>query len=129
MLFSAGHAYIFICFHASFSAFDISRWIVGVDGQELTLGETATAGSGAGLVSAFVITPIERIKVMMQAAATTARLPPSVGAQAEGAMSGAAGAVRYSNTWSCARGLVEEQGLVRGLYAGLNPTLLREVPA
>lgn len=34
----------------------------------------------------------------------------------------------YANAWGCARGLVSQHGLRRGLYAGLGPTLLREVP-
>lgn len=34
----------------------------------------------------------------------------------------------YANAWGCARGLVSEHGLRKGLYAGLGPTLLREVP-
>lgn len=35
----------------------------------------------------------------------------------------------YANAWGCARGLVSEQGLRRGLFAGLAPTLLRDVPS
>lgn len=76
---------------------------------------------GSGLVGSFVVTPVERIKVVMQAAVASAYSSP-VGL---GMPRGGAG---YTNAWGCARGLVAEHGVRRGLYAGLGPTLLREVP-
>lgn len=79
-------------------------------------------------MSAFVVTPIERIKVVMQAAGEV-RPPPNLSGAAGNALRGGVDAGGYPNAWACARGLVAEQGLVRGLYAGFNPTMLREVPA
>ncbi|CAN0186324.1 unnamed protein product [Ectocarpus sp. 13 AM-2016] len=75
---------------------------------------------GSGLVGSFVVTPVERIKVVMQAALSSA--PSSTSSLAARAGGG------YANAWGCARGLVAENGLRGGLYAGLGPTLLREVP-
>lgn len=94
------------------------------------------AAMGSGLVGSFVVTPVERVKVVMQAA--IASVPsrssvPNAAAAAAAATTAVAGGVtgggaRYSNAWGCARGLVAENGLRKGLYAGLAPTLLREVP-
>ncbi|CAN0026079.1 unnamed protein product [Ectocarpus fasciculatus] len=75
---------------------------------------------GSGLVGSFVVTPVERIKVVMQAALSSA--PSSSSSLAARAGGG------YANAWGCARGLVAEHGFRGGLYAGLGPTLLREVP-
>lgn len=75
---------------------------------------------GSGLVASFVVTPVERIKVVMQAAVSSA----SKGV-ASGVPRGGAG---YANAWGCARNLVAEHGMWRGLFAGLGPTLFREVP-
>lgn len=94
------------------------------------------AAMGSGLVGSFVVTPVERIKVVMQAAIASAPSPsrlPNAAAAAAAATTAVAGGVSgggatYSNAWVCARALVEENGLRRGLFAGLGPTLLREVP-
>ncbi|CAB1109297.1 unnamed protein product [Ectocarpus sp. CCAP 1310/34] len=92
----------------------------GKDNEELNLVDLGVAAMGSGLVGSFVVTPVERIKVVMQAALSSA--PSSSSPLAARAGGG------YANAWGCARGLVAERGLRRGLYAGLGPTLLREVP-
>ncbi|CAM9679947.1 unnamed protein product [Ectocarpus sp. 4 AP-2014] len=90
------------------------------DNEELHLVDLGVAAMGSGLVGSFVVTPVERIKVVMQAALSSApSSPSSLAARAGGG---------YANAWGCARGLVAENGLRGGLYAGLGPTLLREVP-
>ncbi|CAM9205534.1 unnamed protein product [Choristocarpus tenellus] len=86
----------------------IVRRMVRADaGRDLFLPELGVAAMGSGLVASFVVTPIERIKVVLQAGS---------------------GPGSYSNAWVCARGLVMEQGVRKGLFAGLGPTLMREVP-
>ncbi|CAN0171239.1 unnamed protein product [Ectocarpus sp. 6 AP-2014] len=92
----------------------------GKDNEELNLVDLGVAAMGSGLVGSFVVTPVERIKVVMQAALSSSpSASSSVAARAGGG---------YANAWGCARGLVAEHGLRGGLYAGLGPTLLREVP-
>ena len=89
---------------------------------------------GSGLVGSFVVAPVERIKVVMQAAIASAPSPskgPHAAAAAAAVTVGGGvgrGGASYSNAWGCARGLVTENGLRKGLYAGLGPTMLREVP-
>ncbi|CAN0265202.1 unnamed protein product [Laminaria digitata] len=101
------------------------------DGEELTLVHLGAAAMGSGLVGSFVVTPVERIKVVMQAAIASAPSPQAAAAaSATKAVAGGLtrGGAGYSNAWGCARGLVAENGLQKGLYAGLGATLLREVP-
>eukprot|EP00752_Nemacystus_decipiens_P011611 g10309.t1 len=97
------------------------RRATGRESGDLNLFHLGVAAMGSGLVGSFVVTPVERIKVVMQAAMSSSS-SSSVVAGVAGSGGG------YANAWGCARGLVAEHGLRRGLYAGLGPTLLREVP-
>jgi hypothetical protein len=64
-----------------------------------------TAACTAGFVTSFVVAPIERIKVMMQASSA------------------------YRNEWHCLTVILEAEGW-QGLFSrGLGPTLAREIPS
>jgi hypothetical protein len=64
-----------------------------------------TAACTAGFVTSFVVAPIERIKVMMQASSA------------------------YRNEWHCLTVILETEGW-QGLFSrGLGPTLAREIPS
>eukprot|EP01062_Namystynia_karyoxenos_P005666 TRINITY_DN11966_c0_g1_i1.p2 TRINITY_DN11966_c0_g1~~TRINITY_DN11966_c0_g1_i1.p2 ORF type:complete len:284 (+),score=68.04 TRINITY_DN11966_c0_g1_i1:80-931(+) len=63
----------------------------------------AAAGAGTGITSAFVLTPVELVKVRVQARATA------------------------SNVRGALRSVLVRKG-VRGLYAGASLTLLRDIP-
>lgn len=59
----------------------------------------------AGMMAAFVVAPVERIKVVMQSS------PQGM----------------FKDEWDCARTIVHQQG-VRGLLHGLDATLARDIP-
>lgn len=64
-----------------------------------------TAACTAGFITSFVVAPIERIKVMMQASSA------------------------YRNEWHCLTVILETEGW-QGLFSrGLGPTLAREIPS
>jgi solute carrier family 25 carnitine/acylcarnitine transporter 20/29 len=67
----------------------------------------AISGAIAGFTQAFLLSPVELIKIKMQL--------PSYSNQ-------------YKNTWLCARSILEKGG-IKGLMRGTNLTLLRDVPA
>lgn len=78
--------------------------------KELKLGEKLLIGAFVGFVQSFVRTPIERVKTVMQIRNRATTKSP------------------YSNSVSCAYGLLRKEGLRVGLYAGLLATIVREVP-
>lgn len=97
------------------------------DGQDLALWALGLAAMGSGFVGAFVVTPVERIKVVMQAIPFQSAHPnPIYQFFSRSSMRG--GSRGYANVWRCAKGLVADQGIWKGLYAGLGPTLLRAAP-
>lgn len=59
----------------------------------------------AGFVTSFLVTPIERVKVMMQASNT------------------------YRNEFTCIRAIIDSEGIGGLLQRGLGPTLGREIPS
>jgi hypothetical protein len=63
------------------------------------------AACTAGAFTSFVVAPIERVKVMMQASKT------------------------YKNEWDCIQALLQTEGLKGLLGRGLGPTLAREIPS
>ena len=81
----------------------------GVD-RDLTLGESLAAGTSAGFFSSFVRAPVERVKTVMQIRNKSGTKAP------------------YSNSFVCARELVREHGVAKGLFRGTVSTILREVP-
>lgn len=79
------------------------------------------AGVGAGIAGSFVACPTELIKCRLQAqsgprplSTTPAPTPTAV--------------VRYSGPLAVARHVLAAEGGVKGLFRGLTPTLLREIP-
>ncbi|KAF9402402.1 hypothetical protein BGZ94_004943 [Podila epigama] len=79
-------------------------------GARLTLNQIALAGAGAGIVNAVLASPVELLKIKMQA------------------QYGAGSTVRYSGPIDCARQLIKEHGIRHGLMRGYWITVLREIP-
>ncbi|XP_004343393.1 solute carrier family 25 [Capsaspora owczarzaki ATCC 30864] len=69
--------------------------------------ENALASCSAGLVATIVVTPVERVKVSMQAS----------------------GGKAFKSTLDCVLSLVRTAGISGGLFKGFVPTVLREVPS
>jgi len=67
------------------------------------------AASFAGFVTSFLVTPVERVKVMMQAQSTN-----------DGA---------YANELECIKAVLDNEGFLGLFSRGLGPTLAREVPS
>ena len=67
------------------------------------------ASCWSGFVSSFVVTPVERVKVMMQAQDKSAPC--------------------YANDFDCAKFIIRNEGIQGLMGCGLNPTIAREVPA
>ena len=76
-------------------------------GEELTLFGLAVAAAISGAVASFVCTPVERIKVVMQASSAST----------------------FSSPLQCLQLIVRDDGLGGLLTRGLGATLLREIPA
>ncbi|RKP10217.1 mitochondrial carrier domain-containing protein [Thamnocephalis sphaerospora] len=87
----------------------------GDPGKELTLSEMTLAGALSGAVLALVLCPMELVKIRMQV-------------QYEGAGSGASAARPYTGVMDCTRRTFHAEGM-RGLFRGLNLTMLREIPS
>lgn len=79
----------------------------GLMDTPLSVAERAAAGCGGGLLAAFVITPVERTKIVMQLPQPSRRGRP------------------YSSTLAAAVSLAKE----RSLFVGLSATAAREGPA
>ena len=77
--------------------------------------KTFTCGALAGTVQAFVICPMEHIKCRLQVQAAAA--------------SNAAATQLYKGPIDCARSIIKDHGLFRGLFRGMGVTLWRETPA
>jgi hypothetical protein len=67
------------------------------------------AASFSGFVTSFLVTPVERVKVMMQAQSTSAAL--------------------YANELECIKAVLNNEGFFGLFSRGLGPTLAREVPS
>lgn len=71
------------------------------------------AGSFAGFVNSFVASPIELVKIRLQAQRSLQQHSSS----------------SYSGPLDVARKLVEKEGVARGLFRGLGVTIVKEIPA
>ncbi|KAJ1920157.1 hypothetical protein H4219_001530 [Mycoemilia scoparia] len=81
---------------------------------QATYTQTAIAGAGAGAVNTILSSPVELLKIRLQAQYTS----PKAGDPSA-----------FRNPVQLGRYIVREFGLRRGLFWGFNSTLLREVPA
>jgi len=100
-------------------------------GAHLTVGQQMIAGAGAGVACSMVACPTELVKCRLQAQsalATTVEAPILAGVGAAGGTSAVKAAVQYSGPFDVARHVLKSEGGVVGLYKGLTPTLMREVP-
>lgn len=78
-----------------------------------------------------VACPTELVKCRLQAQsalATTVEAPILAGVGAAGGTSAVKAAVQYSGPFDVARHVLKSEGGLVGLYKGLTPTLMREVP-
>ncbi|CAN8267268.1 unnamed protein product [Cochlearia groenlandica] len=85
------------------------------NGDPLTISQQFLCGAGAGFAVSFLACPTELIKCRLQAegASTTSSMVASV---------------KYGGPMDVARHVVRTEGGPRGLFKGLFPTFLREVP-
>lgn len=93
-------------------------------GAHLSVGQQMVAGAGAGVACSMVACPTELVKCRLQAQsalATTVEIPVLAGI-------GGAPAGRYNGPFDVAKHVLKSEGGVLGLYKGLTPTLMREVP-
>lgn len=90
-----------------------------------------SAGAGAGVACSMLACPTELVKCRLQAQsalATTVEAPVLAGVGAAGGSAAVKGAVQYTGPFDVARHVVRSEGGVLGLWRGLIPTLMREVP-
>ncbi|KAI5072304.1 hypothetical protein GOP47_0012410 [Adiantum capillus-veneris] len=105
-------------------------------GAHLTISQQFVCGAGAGLAVSFLACPTELIKCRLQAqssVATVAEVGPSLAAAgitggSVGAGSMASKVVMYNGPMDVGRHVLRNEGGLLGLFTGLTPTLLREVP-
>ncbi|CAO3635026.1 unnamed protein product [Cunninghamella blakesleeana] len=83
--------------------------------QVLTLGQIGLAGAGAGIVNSILASPVELLKIKMQA---------------QYGNSSAGGGQRYfTGPIDCAKYLIQRDGWMNGLGRGMYATIIREIPA
>lgn len=105
-------------------------------GAPLTISQQFVCGAGAGLAVSFLACPTELIKCRLQAQsslAISAEAAPSIAAAgvtggSVGTGSIASKVVRYNGPLDVARHVLRSEGGMLGLFTGLTPTLMREVP-
>lgn len=90
------------------------------DDHEETVAEHAVVGAATGVFSSTAICPAEVVKVRMQYQRS--------GSSAAGASAGAAGGPRFASGWAAARHIYAHEGGLRGLFAGLAPLMVRDIP-
>ncbi|RKP23261.1 mitochondrial carrier domain-containing protein, partial [Syncephalis pseudoplumigaleata] len=104
-----------ICNAALFSANENFRRLLQTDntGQDsMSLGNMTLAGGMSGIVLAFILCPVELVKIRMQVQYGDGRST----------------ARPYAGVAECAIHTLRTEG-IRGLYRGMNMTLLREIPS
>ncbi|RCI01099.1 hypothetical protein CU097_013422 [Rhizopus azygosporus] len=84
------------------------------DGRPLTLDKIAIAGAGAGIVNSVLASPVEMLKIKLQAQ--------------YGSKTTAIGRY-FTGPLDCARYLIQRDGVAHGLFRGLWATIVREIPA
>ena len=85
----------------------IKKSMQAYPGQTLTIGQIAMAGAGAGIVNSILASPVELLKIKLQAQYT------------EG---------QFKGPIDCARQLIRNDGF-SALFRGMYVTILREIPA
>ncbi|OBZ88360.1 Mitochondrial substrate carrier family protein S [Choanephora cucurbitarum] len=81
----------------------------------LSLDKIAIAGAGAGLINSILASPVELLKIKMQAQF--------------GSRAAHDGKRFFSGPFDCARYLIQRDGMAHGLFRGLWATIVREIPA
>lgn len=82
----------------------------------LSLEKIALAGAGAGIVNSILASPVELLKIKMQA---------QFGSKANAIQ----GKRYFSGPFDCARYLIQRDGIAHGLFRGMLATVMREIPA
>ncbi|RIA99285.1 mitochondrial carrier [Glomus cerebriforme] len=82
--------------------------------EQLALYKIAIAGAGAGAINSVLSSPVELLKIKMQAQ--------------YGATAGSSGLI-YKGPIDCAKHLISEFGIRNGLFRGFWATVTREIPA
>jgi solute carrier family 25 carnitine/acylcarnitine transporter 20/29 len=82
----------------------------------LSLDKIALAGAGAGIVNSVLASPVELLKIKMQA---------QFGTKANATE----GKRYFSGPLDCARYLIQRDGMAHGLFRGMWATIVREIPA
>lgn len=85
----------------------------------------AIAGTLAGLLSSFVVSPIELVKIRMQAQNKSASKKKDDDNDESGIISSQV----YSNDFECAKYLIKHEGWRALFFHGLGITLVREIPS
>lgn len=100
-------------------------------GAPLTISQQIVCGAGAGVAVSFPACPTELIKCRLQAQSVLAmaEAPAIVTATGGYAAASVVGtSVKYRGPFDVVRQVLQSEGGIRGLFKGLTPTLLREVP-
>lgn len=82
--------------------------------EVLSLDKIALAGAGAGIINSILASPVELLKIKMQAQFGS----KSVNGQRH-----------FSGPIDCGKYLIQRDGVANGLFRGLYATILREIPA
>lgn len=80
----------------------------------LSLDKIALAGAGAGIVNSILASPVELLKIKMQAQFGHASVD---------------GSKHFTGPVDCAKYLIQRDGIANGLFRGLWATIVREIPA
>jgi solute carrier family 25 carnitine/acylcarnitine transporter 20/29 len=80
----------------------------------LSLDKIALAGGGAGIINSILASPVELLKIKMQAQFGHASVD---------------GSKHFTGPIDCGKYLIQRDGIAHGLYRGLWATIVREIPA
>eukprot|EP00250_Pteridium_aquilinum_P024620 c29342_g1_i1 orf=239-1186(+) len=104
-------------------------------GVPLTISQQFVCGAGAGVAVSFLACPTELIKCRLQAQSSLATAEASPSIAAAGVTGGSVGTgsvaskvVRYNGPLDVGRHVLRSEGGVLGLFTGLTPTMMREIP-